>query len=153
MKWLVGGGVALIMALASALAGADARASLSGMRPRGLALDVIPACRVPEGVVASSDLKSVPAGLRDAVRQKFGEVVAPGAPFDATDVVTTGHFRRLIFVWQRGNRWVVATEHGGLGYNDPILAYSVRANGQWVRLVAERIALPKTVCSTAEGLL
>ncbi len=61
--------------------------------------------------------------------------------------------RRLIFIWTRGNVWVVATEHGGRGYNDPILAYQLDSNGLHATLIAERLAVPKTVCSTSEELL
>lgn len=91
--------------------------------------------------------------LRDAVKQKLGYLVPPKTAFDATDVIMTGQNWRLIFIWARGNVWVVATEHGGLGDNDPILAYGVDPNGQRATLVAERIASPNTVCSTAGELL
>ena len=94
-----------------------------------------------------------PCALRDAVKQKLAYLVPSTVPFDATDVVMTGHNRRLIFIWVRGSVWVVATEHGGRGYNDPILAYQLDSKGLQVKLVAERIAVPDTVCSTAEELL
>ena len=87
----------------------------------------------------------MPAALRDAVKQKLGYLVPPKAPFDATDVVMTGHNRRLIFIWVRGDTWVIATEHGGRGYNDPILAYTVDPKTQLVKLVAERIAFPNSM--------
>jgi hypothetical protein len=66
----------------------------------------------------------------------------------AIDVVVTGHNRRLIFIWSRGDRWVIATEHGGRGYNDPIFAYAVSSDGLKATLLAERTAYPDTVCST-----
>jgi hypothetical protein len=47
----------------------------------------------------------------------------------------------------------VATEHGGRGYNDPIFAYDVSEDGQDATFVAERIAIPQTICHTASGLL
>lgn len=105
------------------------------------------------GRASYSDQKDVPVALRDAVKQKLGDLVPPNSPFDATDVVMTGHNRRLIFIWVRGIRWVVATERGGRAYNDPILAYDVSPNGQLVRLIAERTATPKSVCLTAKELL
>jgi len=104
-------------------------------------------------VVSYTDQKNIPAVLRDAIKQKLGYLVPPKGDFDATDVIVTGHIRRLIFIWAQGNRWIIATEHGGFAYNDPILVYEVDPNGRRATLVAERIASPKTVCSTAEELL
>jgi hypothetical protein len=59
----------------------------------------------------------------------------------------------LIFIWSRGDRWVIATEHGGRGYNDPIFSYAVSSDGLKATLLVERAAYPDTVCSTAEELL
>lgn len=145
--------VALIMVLVPALVATDADGSLHTARLHGVALDVIPVCRLPKGVAPYSDQKDMPVALRDAVKQKLGELVPPNSPFDATDVATTGHNRRLIFIWARGYRWVVATEHGGRGYNDPIFGYEVSPNGQQATLIAERTAVPSSVCLTAEELL
>lgn len=145
--------MALIMALVPVLVATDADGSLHTARLSGVAFDVIPACRLPKGVAFYSDQKDMPVALRDAVKQKLGKLVPPNSPFDATDVVITGHNRRLIFIWARGYRWVVATEHGGRGYNDPILGYEVSPNGQQATLIAERIAGPTSVCLTAEKLL
>jgi hypothetical protein len=145
--------LALVMALLLSLVATEADGSLGHIRLGGLALDVIPVCRLPMGVASYFDQKDMPATLRDAVKQKLGDLMAPGSPFDSTDVVTTGHNRRLIFIWARGNRWVVATEHGGRGYNDPIFAYEVGPNRQQARLIAGRTAVPSSVCVTAEELL
>jgi hypothetical protein len=87
------------------------------------------------------------------LREHIGELAEPGTKFDATDVVVTGRNRRLIFVWYLGKRWIVATEHGGRGYNDPIFAYDLSQDGQSATLVQESIAFPKTVCSTASSML
>jgi hypothetical protein len=37
--------------------------------------------------------------------------------------VDTGRNRRAIFVWTRGLEYVVATEHDGIAYNDPVFLY------------------------------
>jgi hypothetical protein len=87
-----------------------------------------------------------------ALKEHVGEIVPRGATFDATDVVVTGQSRE-IFVWNAGRRWVVATEHGGRSYNDPIFAYDLGQDGRSASLVAERIAFPETVCATAFSLL
>ena len=115
--------------------------------------DKIPPCAPPAGVSERSFPDDIPMVLRKAVKDKFGEVVAPGEKFDSTDVVFTGRTRRAIFAWERGTRWIIATEHGGRGYNDPILAFELVADGSQAKLVAERIAFPDSVCSTALTLL
>lgn len=83
------------------------------------------------------------------MKEKLGEVVPPGEKFDSTDRIVTGKNRRAIFVWMRGNRWVIATEHGGLAYNDPIFAFDVSAGGLQAKLVAEAIAFPDSICAIA----
>jgi hypothetical protein len=145
--------MALTIALVPALIAGDAEGSFNVVRLRSVALDVIPPCRVPLGGASYSDEKDMPAALRDAIKQKLGDIVPPDSPFDATDVVTTGHNRRLIFIWVRGTRWVVATERGGLGYSDPIFAYEVSPNGKLARLIAQRTAAPNSVCLAAQELL
>jgi hypothetical protein len=117
------------------------------------AADVIPPCRLPVGVQSTTKQDGIPSALRTALAQRLGELVSPESPFDPTDVAWTGHNRRLIFIWTLGNRWIVATEHGGRVYNDPIFAYSISPDGEKATLLAERIAIPKSVCSTAEELL
>jgi hypothetical protein len=117
------------------------------------AFDEIPTCHIPTGVQATDKQDGTPSALRAALKQKLGDMVPPKAPFDATDVVWTGHNRRLIFIWNLADRWIIATEHGGRGYNDPIFVYTVSPDGQKATLLAERIAFPNSVCSVAEELL
>ena len=76
--------------------------------------DVIPVCTGPEGVL-SATLETASLPLLQALKERIGEVVPPGATLDATDVVVIGQSRRLIFIWNMGKRWIVATEHGGRG--------------------------------------
>lgn len=114
--------------------------------------DAIPYCGPPSGVGVASFATAPPVLLR-ALHERLGEIVAPGEAFDATDLVETGRNRRFIFIWNVGNRWIVATEHGGLGYDDPILAYDLDQDGRSATLVEERIAAPYTVCPTALILL
>jgi len=143
----------LTMASVPALVASGAEGSFNVVQVRSVSLDVIPPCRVPQGGASYSDQKDMPVALRAVVKQRLGELVPPGLPFDATDVVTTGHNRRLIFIWMRGTRWVIATERGGRGYSDPLFAYEVSPNGQRARLIAERTAAPNSVCLNAEALL
>jgi len=127
--------------------------SLLAMMQIGLArADYIPPCALPNGV-ASTSLDSAPPVLWPALREHVGELVPPGGEFDATDVYVTGKSRRLIFVWNVGRRWIVATEHGGRGYNDPIFAYDLSEDSQTATLVQERVAFPGSVCTIATGML
>jgi hypothetical protein len=112
-----------------------------------------PSCASPPGVETRSFSTDLPVGLSKALAERLGDVAQPGARFDSTDVVMTGRNRRVIFVWMRGPRWVVATEHGGRVYNDPIFAFDVTANGAEARLVEQKIAFPESVCATALSLL
>lgn len=143
----------MLVAVTTASVVSEANASLVRSVPSGMAFDVIPPCRLTAGVTSFSDQKTIPQALRDAIKQKLGELVPPNEPFDATDVAWTGHNRRLIFIWTRGSRWIVATEHGGRGYNDPILAYVLSPDGVKATLTAERLASPNSVCSVSEELI
>jgi len=109
--------------------------------------DDIPACVTP------NDMQSVPIpdGIPDALRVHLGKIALPGQAFDATDIVQTGINRRYIFAWHRDNFWIIATEHGGRGYNDPIMAYKISTDGQ-VTLVDRRLSFPQGVCSDATAL-
>ncbi|HXW25285.1 MAG TPA: hypothetical protein VEK73_11090 [Xanthobacteraceae bacterium] len=115
--------------------------------------DQLPSCAIPAGTASRVFPNEMPLTLQNALKDKVGDVAAPGEPFDSTDVVVTGRNRRAIFVWERGRRWVVATEHGGRGYNDPVLAFDLSPDGVSVTLVAVRTAFPQTLCSTAHELL
>jgi hypothetical protein len=87
-----------------------------------------------------------------ALAERVGEVMPAGAWFDAGDAVIFGN-RRLIFVWNLGKRWVVATEHGGFIYNNPIFAFDLSEDGRRATFVQERIVSPDSVCSIAPSLL
>jgi hypothetical protein len=115
--------------------------------------DFIPPCAVPDGVT-SVLIEHVPPALMQTLKERIGEIVLPNDKFDATDVRVTGRNRRFIFVWNAGKRWVVATEHGGRGYNDPIFAYDLGEDGRSADLIREGIALfPATVCAVASDLI
>lgn len=139
MRGIVVSGAPALFLLASSLV-ASARA------------DFIPPCPVPDGVIATS-LENAPPPLLRALKERIGELVPPGGRFDSTDVVRVGKNRRLILIWNAGKRWIVATEHGGIGYNDPIFAYDLGQDDQNAILTGGRIAFPGTVCRTANDLL
>jgi hypothetical protein len=101
--------------------------------------DTIPPCTSPNNVSLTTSLNEAPAALRQALKRNVGDIVAPGEKFDTTDVVVTGRSRRLIFIWNLGKRWIVATEHGGRVYNRPIFAYDLSHDGQSATLVQEGV--------------
>jgi hypothetical protein len=110
--------------------------------------DHIAPCSAPEGMTS----ESIPSAIPPALQAKLGKIATPGAAFDATDIIVTGLSRRYIFVWHRENRWIVATEHGGRGYNDPIMAYELSTDGNVATLVRQLISGPSTVCSDAVAM-
>ncbi len=119
--------------------------------------DIAPACAAPAGVteVAFGD---VPAAIRKALAEQTGDMALPGQPFNVGDVAQSVNgktlpFRRGLFAWNRGTRWVIATEHGGRGYNDPVYAFDAGGDGKRVKLVGSKTAFPKTVCAAAAALL
>jgi hypothetical protein len=115
---------------------------------------VFPPCRsLPEGVSVLTRLNDAPQPLVQALAERIGDIVPAGAPFDATDVIRVGKNRRLIFIWTRGTRWVVATERGGYGYGDPVFAFEASEDSRNVTLVRQEAAFRDTVCSTASSLL
>ena len=115
--------------------------------------DVIPACAVPTGAMMIG-FDQLPTAVRKALAKQTGAMAMPGQPFNATDAVTKPlPFSRGIFVWSRGTRWVIATEHGGIAYNDPIYVFDAVSDHKRVALTATRTATPATVCATAQDLL
>ena len=115
--------------------------------------EIRPSRLLPTGVSVISRLDDAPLSLVQALTERVGEVVPVGAPFDSTDIIEIEKNRRLIFIWNRGTRWVVATEHGGRGYNNPVFAFEIDHHDNKVSLVREEVAFPDTVCSTASSLL
>jgi len=116
---------------------------------------VIPACPVPAGATLVG-FDQLPVAVRRALAKQTGPMAQPGQPFNPSDVIDEKNplpQSRGIFVWSRGTRWVVATEHGGIGYNDPVFRFDATANGKRVALTTRKVASPTTVCAVAQDLL
>jgi hypothetical protein len=138
------------------------RTSLNGIALTGLLLvgttptwaDNIPACPEPSGVQIRSFPDQIPEPLMKALTDNYGLFARPGEQFNSTDAHIPGEpirsNRRVIFVWEQEARWIVATEHGGRGYNDPILVYDLDVQSSKATLVKEEVAFPPTVCNTAK---
>lgn len=114
--------------------------------------DTIPSCSAPTGVTPVDLPSGIAPAVLNALHDKVGDIALPGQPFDDTDIVMTGKSRRLIFVWHTGSKWIVATEHGGRGYNDPIFLYNLSDDGKTASLVATRLSFPGGICADAVSL-
>jgi hypothetical protein len=117
--------------------------------------DEIPACEPVPGIEIQSFQNDTPPAIKHVLTETFGPVAPPGAPFTSTDVAIDPGLpkRRVIFVWALGSRWVIATEHGGRGYNDPVLAFDLSPDRENAKLVGKTIAFPNTVCAAAHKML
>jgi hypothetical protein len=87
--------------------------------------DEMPPCPVPEGVTVRSFPDEVPGDiLRMMTNDGKWEFAKPSEDFNSIDIFRPGlKNRRVIFVWERGRRWVVATERGGRRYNTPMMVF------------------------------
>ena len=97
-------------------------------------------------------LRQVPSILLQTLVDDFGEFAPRAGRFDRTDVVMVGRNRRLAFFWNADSKWIVATEHGGFGYNNPIYIYHIDGDGRKAGLMAQTIAFPETLCTVAASL-
>jgi hypothetical protein len=120
--------------------------------PLGARADFIPPCPAPANVVVAAIPSGLPGSIVKDLATRYGVIAEPGQEFDATDIATTGIRARYIFGWQIGASWVVALEHGGRGYNDPVLRYEASPDGTGFRMAQMRSAVPLTVCRTASAL-
>lgn len=111
-------------------------------------------CSLPD---SSATILSFPGGTPDALQKAFrlrvGNIASPGEKFDSTDVVKTGRNRRVIFVWNRGLDYVIATEQGGIAYNDPVFLHRIDPQNRMAILVSENVAFPTNVCEVSRRLL
>ena len=107
-------------------------------------------CPVPPGTIKVE----LPLGLPPALGKAMGNNIAlPGEPFDATDVVVKGHkYSRYIFVWNIGNRWIVATERGGIALHAAVSVYDLGNDGKTTAPIKERITSPGSACAVATRL-
>jgi hypothetical protein len=83
----------------------------------------------------------------------MGNIALPGEPFDSSDVYVKGHkYRRYIFVWNIGTRWIVATEQGGIALRSAIFVYHLGKDGKTATLINKRIGFTNNVCGAATKL-
>jgi hypothetical protein len=106
-------------------------------------------CPPPAGAVSVA----LPSGVPPALRDVMGNIALPGEPFDTTDVYVKGHkYRRYMFAWNFGTRWIVAIEQGGFALRSIIFVYRISKDGKTVTLVEERNGFMNNVCGSATKL-
>jgi hypothetical protein len=109
------------------------------------AAQTIPACPLATGVKDVSY-----AQAPDLLKQVFGKnrkVSAPGGSFDPAKEDS----QRVIWVRNRGNRWVVAYEQGG-EYVNKVARFDI-PNANAISAGPEREAKPETLCEVANRQL
>jgi hypothetical protein len=108
-------------------------------------------CPAPPGAVNVALPSGVPSVLHRALP---GDIALPGEPFDTTDVYVKGHkHRRYIFVWNIGDRWIVAMEQGGIALRAEIFTYDLAKDGKTAVLIDNRFTFPNSACSAATKLV
>lgn len=114
----------------------------------------VPSCAAPSGV-SSVPMQNAPAALIDGLKEEVGDIAAPNEEFTVGDVVEKEPYRnrRIAFIWNAGNRWVIGTEAGGIGYSNPVFAFELRQDNQFATLVQEITAGPETLCAVASDLI
>ena len=107
-------------------------------------------CSVPPGAVKVA----LPSGLPPALSKALGNNIAlPGEPFDTIDIVVKGHKNsRYIFVWNIRNRWIVATEQGGIALRAGLSIYDLGKDGKTATLIETSFTFPDSVCAAATRL-
>jgi hypothetical protein len=106
-------------------------------------------CPAPSGAVNVA----LPSGVPPALRDVLGNIALPGEPFDSSDIYVKGHkYRRYLFVWNVGTRWIVATEQGGIALHSAIFVYHLGKDGKTATLINKRIGFTNNVCGTATKL-
>lgn len=113
-----------------------------------------PACMPPRQAIPVP-FEHVPSVLLWSLRERLGEIAAPGASFNATDVVWFENVpqRRFMFFWTAGRRWVIATERGGFFHYTPIFLYQLGDDERKADLITERDASSNTACAVALELI
>ena len=106
-------------------------------------------CPAPSGAVKVA----LPSGLPPALRDAMGNIALPGEPFNAIDIYVKGQpNRRYLFVWNIGNRWIVATEQGGIALRSAIFVYDLGKDAKIAALIDQSIRFPSDVCAAATKL-
>lgn len=113
--------------------------------------DEVSSCSAPEGVNLRAFPDEIPAGIMKFLDGPRWDLARPGEPFNSTDIAVPGRkWRRVMFAWESGRRWIIATERGGRGYNNPVLVFDQVADSGDFRFSRHEIVLgPDKACAAA----
>ncbi|HWW27241.1 MAG TPA: hypothetical protein VNZ85_15265 [Caulobacter sp.] len=95
--------------------------------------------------------QQLPEAIGADLRLRVPGMSPEGGPFLATDV-GEGPRTRFISAARLGNRYVVAYERGGRGYNIQILSYTLASSGL-ASLTNQRTTFEKPVCGAIAAAL
>ena len=95
--------------------------------------------------------EQLPAPIVADLKQRAPEMSPAGGPFQATDV-GEGPRDRFVAAARLNDRYVVAYEHGGWGYNIQVLTYTLASNGL-ASLSNQRTTFKKPVCGVIAAAL
>ncbi|WP_419806764.1 hypothetical protein [Terriglobus sp.] len=121
-----------------------------------------PTCPAPSHTQVFHSLQDLSYDVRSALLAKTPDIVDSNQPFDPTDVVMHGaHFNRFAFAWQANGRWIIATEHGGIAYYNPIYTVvsppSPASTGPFItyaaRILKTTMSRPTALCPDARHAL
>ena len=130
MKWICAASAASAMAVTAMPAQAAA----------------IQGCPVPPRAMKVA----LPSGLPPALSDKMSTVALPGEPFNSIDVYVKGQpNRRYMFVWNIGNRWLVAMEQGGIALRAAVVVYDLSQDGKTAALIDNRMTSLGSLCAVA----
>jgi hypothetical protein len=101
---------------------------------------------VPSAVSPIASLQELPRELRHKLTSHLPDMVDRGEPFEATDV-GSGPRRRFIIAAATESRWVMAYEHGGIGYHIHVLAFDWPTQHESPSLISNRMSFPDRFCN------
>jgi hypothetical protein len=81
-------------------------------------------CPVPRGFISVALRSALPAPLQ----KMFEHAAMPGENFNTTDNGIPGE--GLLFVWNKGNLWIVASGHGGIAFFLAVQVFQIAGDGK-----------------------
>jgi hypothetical protein len=101
------------------------------------------ACVYDKGEIVFQE--ALPAAIGMDLRLRAPDLSPAGGPFQATDI-GDGPRTRFMTAARLGDRYVVAYERGGRGYNIQVLTYTLASNGL-ASLTNQRTTFEKPACN------
>jgi len=105
-----------------------------------------PYCVPSTAVGPIVSLQELPRELRHELTSHLPDIVDRGESFEATHV-GYGPRRRFIIAAATESRWVIAYEHGGIGYHIHVLAFDWPGQRESPSLISNRMSFPDRFCN------